>query len=70
MTGFSAYLPGLVLLGLIVQSTRVSTTALCADRPRAQTLLFVDDYEILYRAGTKRVLHRPVRHDANPLLIG
>jgi hypothetical protein len=36
----------------------------------AETLLFVDDHDILYRPATKRVLHQPVRHEANPLLIG
>lgn len=36
----------------------------------AETLLFVDDHEILYRPATKRTLHQPVRHKANPLLVG
>jgi hypothetical protein len=67
----SVCLPALLLIGMIVQTTRISTSALCAaERQQAQTLLFVDDYEILYRAGTKRVLHQPVRHQANPLLTG
>lgn len=35
-----------------------------------QTLLFVDDHDILYRPGTRRQLHVPKRHAANPLLIG
>src|SRR4051812_29924284 len=39
-----------------------------AQPPR--TLLFVDDYEILYRPATRRVLHHPQRHPANPLLTG
>ena len=39
--------------------------ALCAaDR----TILFVDDHDILYRAGTRRVLEKPVRHAKNPLI--
>ncbi len=36
----------------------------------AETLLFVDDHDILYRPGTQRVLHQPVRHNKNPLLSG
>ncbi|GEP42600.1 hypothetical protein [Brevifollis gellanilyticus] len=36
----------------------------------AETLLFVDDHEILYRPSTKRTLHQPVRHEANPLIVG
>lgn len=35
-----------------------------------RTLLFVDDHEIRYRPATRRVLHQPVRHQDNPLLIG
>jgi hypothetical protein len=38
--------------------------ALAADR----TILFVDDHDILYRAGTRRVLEQPVRHAKNPLI--
>lgn len=34
----------------------------------AETLLFVDDYHILYRAGTERVQHHPARCDANPVI--
>ena len=45
----------------------LSTLTLCS---AAETLLFVDDHDILYRPATKRVLHQPVRHDANPLLTG
>lgn len=36
----------------------------------AETLLFVDDHDILYRSGTRRQLHVPKRHEANPLLVG
>ncbi len=32
------------------------------------TWLFVDDHHVLYRSGTKRVFHPPVRHAANPLV--
>lgn len=35
-----------------------------------QTLLFVDDHDILYRPATQRILHQPQRHPANPLLVG
>ena len=35
-----------------------------------ETLLFVDDHEIMYRGGTRRVLHPPVRHPGNPLIAG
>jgi hypothetical protein len=35
-----------------------------------QTLLLVDDHDILYRPGTRRQLHAPIRHLANPLLTG
>ncbi|MGV3664220.1 MAG: hypothetical protein ACO1TE_28870 [Prosthecobacter sp.] len=35
-----------------------------------QTLLLVDDHEILYRPGTRRQLHVPKRHMANPLITG
>lgn len=39
--------------------------ALCAaDR----TILLVDDHDILYRAGTRRVLEKPVRQAKNPLI--
>lgn len=33
-----------------------------------QSLLLVDDHHILYRAGTERVQHHPLRHDINPLI--
>lgn len=33
-----------------------------------RTLLFTDDHEILYRAGTRRVLEKPRRHERNPLI--
>ncbi|MCX6623306.1 MAG: hypothetical protein NTY38_20020, partial [Acidobacteria bacterium] len=32
------------------------------------TLLFVDDHDVLYRSGTRRVLHPAQRHPANPLI--
>ena len=34
----------------------------------SSTILFVDDHNILYRSGTRRVLNSPIRHDANPLI--
>jgi hypothetical protein len=33
-----------------------------------RTVLFVDDHDILYRAGTRRALHPAARHPANPVL--
>lgn len=32
------------------------------------TLLFVDDHDIFFRAGTRRVLEKPVRHAKNPII--
>ncbi|MSU23274.1 MAG: hypothetical protein EXS32_05550 [Opitutus sp.] len=40
--------------------------AAAAQNPR--TLLFVDDHDILYRAGTKRLLHPAVKHAQNPVI--
>ena len=37
-------------------------------RALGRTLLLVDDHDILYRSGTERVLHRPRKHPANPLV--
>src|SRR4051812_12527344 len=34
----------------------------------AATLLFVDDHDVLYRSGTRRVLNPPVRHADNPII--
>ena len=33
-----------------------------------RTILFVDDHDVLYRAGTRRFLNLPVRHQSNPLI--
>jgi hypothetical protein len=33
-----------------------------------RTILLVDDHDVLYRSGTRRVLHPPARHPANPLI--
>ncbi|MBL9134118.1 MAG: hypothetical protein JNG86_23090, partial [Verrucomicrobiaceae bacterium] len=33
-----------------------------------RTILFVDDHDILYRSGTRRVAHQPVKHAQNPLI--
>ena len=33
-----------------------------------RTFLMIDDHDILFRAGTRRVLEKPVRHAANPLI--
>ncbi|MBI5758255.1 MAG: hypothetical protein HZA46_07045 [Planctomycetales bacterium] len=56
----------LFLFAVLVVCRGASAT----EQPAARTLLFVDDHEVLYRAGTRRELHSPVRHDANPLLTG
>src|SRR5687768_16322919 len=52
----------LLLSASVTNAQNVSATS--------RTLLFVDDHDILYRSGTRRELHSPVRHDANPLLTG
>lgn len=41
-----------------------ASVALAAER----TILFVDDHDVLFRAGTRRVLEKPVRHASNPLI--
>jgi hypothetical protein len=33
-----------------------------------KTLLLIDDHYVLYRSGTERVMHEPVRHELNPLI--
>src|SRR4051812_18408870 len=38
--------------------------------PKARTILFVDDHDVLYRSGTKRVLVPLKRHSANPIIKG
>ena len=35
---------------------------------RARTILLVDDHDVLYRAGTRRVLQPATRHAKNPLI--
>jgi hypothetical protein len=42
----------------------VASGAVAAER----TILLADDHDVLYRAGTKRVLHPPARHERNPLI--
>ena len=51
-----------LLLGLILLLAAAAGTA------PAETLLFVDDYHVLYRAGTVRVPHYPVRCEGNPVI--
>ncbi len=48
----------------LLLATLVGLNLHAADR----TILFVDDHEILYSAGTRRVLEKPVRHAKNPLI--
>ena len=38
--------------------------------PQPRLLLFVDDQDVLYRSGTRRVLHPLKRHPGNPLVAG
>jgi hypothetical protein len=40
----------------------------CAAPAAERTILLVDDHDIHYRAGTRRVLEKPVRHASNPLI--
>ena len=60
--------------GILLPSTTSadSTEAAASDnQPRRRgTLLLVDDFHVLYRAGTRRVLHPLVRYDHNPLIVG
>lgn len=37
--------------------------------PAAETLLFVDDHEVLYRSGTKRVVHLMEKFKGNPVVV-
>jgi hypothetical protein len=47
----------------------VASLALHAAPPfEERTLLLVDDHDVLYRAGTERVLQPLVRHPANPVV--
>jgi hypothetical protein len=39
-----------------------------AARPEERTILLVDDHDVLYRAGTRRVLNPPARHPRNPVI--
>ncbi|MDZ4688745.1 MAG: hypothetical protein SH850_27035 [Planctomycetaceae bacterium] len=57
----------LLLIGMLARSHSIGIAVLCAAE---QTLLFVDDHDVLYRAGTRRELHPATRHPANPLLTG
>src|SRR5688572_11211000 len=47
----------LLLIGLI-----------SAQAAHARTILLIDDHDVLYRSGTKRVLNPPARHPNNPLI--
>jgi hypothetical protein len=48
----------------LLLSLALLSTSIGAER----TLLMVDDHDIHYRAGTRRVLEKPVRHSGNPLI--
>ena len=56
----------LALVFLFVHATVVSATA---DECGNRTILLVDDHFVLYRPGTERILHRPIRHSQNPLVV-
>lgn len=60
----------LATIGLASGSRAADPAAAIAAGPRPQTILLVDDHDVYYRSGTKRVLHSPVRHSGNPLLVG
>lgn len=53
---------------LFAAASAVMAVTASAAEPR--TVLLVDDHEILYRSGTRRMLHQPVRHPENPLIVG
>ncbi len=55
-----------VHLFLLIFLSATSAPSRAAEPPR--TILFVDDHDVLYRAGTRRVLNLPVRHAKNPLI--
>ncbi|MBM3844777.1 MAG: hypothetical protein FJ405_00635 [Verrucomicrobia bacterium] len=60
----------LTALLLSVAASSAGLTAFGASMPSIQTLLFVDDHHVLYRAGTQRVLQPLKRHSENPLIPG
>src|SRR5687768_15679298 len=51
----------LLLLALITAPPAAAAAA-------ARTILLVDDHDVLYRSGTRRVLNPATRHDKNPLI--
>jgi hypothetical protein len=61
----------LCLFGLLLLSSPIrGADSGVSGSGRSRTILFVDDQDILYRSGTRRVLHPLQRHPANPLLPG
>ena len=54
------------MTGLAIARPDASVEAVTGSR----TILLVDDHDVLYRAGTRRVLHPLKRHPANPLIKG
>lgn len=48
-----------ILIGLLVAAARIAS---------AETLLFVDDHEILYRSGTKKQVHQLEKFKGNPVI--
>jgi hypothetical protein len=53
------------LLSLVACSLAVLSIELQAIE---RTILLVDDHDVLYRAGTERVLHSATRHSASPVI--
>lgn len=55
-----------LLFSVLIFLSAISAPISAAEPPR--TILFVDDHDVLYRAGTRRFLNLPVRHAKNPLI--
>ena len=58
----------LLLLSGLALTDGQAWSADCDEECKPQTLLFVDDAEVMYRPGTKRVLRPLDKHPANPVL--
>ncbi|MFV2069419.1 MAG: hypothetical protein ACC645_20845 [Pirellulales bacterium] len=65
---FSIRILGLAAITILVGSLWLSGHALPAAAPPHETILLVDDRPVLYRSGTRRVLHQPRRYDRGPLI--
>lgn len=59
------------LVSCMLASLELAGIGAARDEPRLalpRTVLLVDDADVLYRSGTRRVLHTFIRHPANPLI--